>query len=712
MPVYTVNLYEFDPLGVISNVIGGITTYSGPATAVGTAIITDNQTGIDGQTLDDAASETATATTVVGGVAGGTADVYAEEAWTLVDQVTGKTFQLVTFRIDSGVNTGWYTLSEIELIPGRSYETTSYDTVPDASAGDVTFSYADYAVRDGVVDGTAGDDVINSSYTGDPGNEVVDGGDNVNSSASVALDFNWSGFADEQDLRTGPATQDTGGIEVVIGYSDVQTNEELSAENSGGGLNGVYVAPGETFSTSSAGYLWADGSSDNTTVTFDFNAVGGSGFQSAVENVRFRISDIDGLVNATANFQDIVTVQAFDAFGNEVSIVFTEGSNHTVVGNTITGALSNFGPTSPQASALIEIAGPVSQIVVTYDNGGDTPQAVYFTDIQFDTIPLGDDADVINAGDGNDVVAAGDDDDTVSGGAGNDTLSGDGGADSLSGDAGNDTFFAGVWDTVSGGDGDDTFLFDPLQLGGGTITIIGGEGDETTGDTLDFNGQLLGGSLNIIDEDSVPGGMSGTATLLDGTTVVFSEIENIICFADGTQIETPYGPRPIESLEPGDLILTRDHGPQPLVWVGSRTVCGLAEHAPVEFAPGSIGNDAALRVSPQHRMLVDDFRAAIYFGDEEIIVAADFLVNDDTITRAPVQSVTYYHLLLEEHQLVMASGVWSESYHPGSFSLPGLEETARNEIYELFPELVDAPDSYGEAARPSIKRHSARLLAA
>ena len=128
----------------------------------------------------------------------------------------------------------------------------------------------------------------------------------------------------------------------------------------------------------------------------------------------------------------------------------------------------------------------------------------------------------------------------VSGGAGNDTLSGDGGADSLSGDAGNDTFFAGVWDTVSGGDGDDTFLFDPLQLGGGTITIIGGEGDETTGDTLDFNGQLLGGSLNIIDEDSVPGGMSGTATLLDGTTVVFSEIENIICFADGTQIETPW----------------------------------------------------------------------------------------------------------------------------------------------------------------------------
>ena len=62
---------------MISNVIGGITTYSGPATAVGTAIITDNQTGIDGQTLDDAASETATATTVVGGVAGGTADVYA-----------------------------------------------------------------------------------------------------------------------------------------------------------------------------------------------------------------------------------------------------------------------------------------------------------------------------------------------------------------------------------------------------------------------------------------------------------------------------------------------------------------------------------------------------------------------------------------------------------------------------------------------------------
>lgn len=712
MPVYTVNLYEFDPLGVINSTINGFTTYSGPAAAAGTAVITDNQTGIDGETLDDFASETATATTIVGGVAGGTADVYAEEAWTLVDQVTGKSFQLITIRIDSGVNTGWYTLSEIELIPGRSYQTTSYDTVPDASSGDAAFSYADYAVRDGVVDGTDDDDVINSSYTGDPGNDVVDGGDNLDPATSVALDFNWSGFADEQDLRTGDPTQDTGGIEVVVGYSDVQTDEEFSAETSGGFNDAVYVAPGETFSTTSAGYLFANGSNDNTTVTFDFNAVAGSGFRSAVENVRFRISDIDGLVSPTANFQDIVTVQAFDAFGNAVTVDIDEGSSHTVVGNTITGALDNLRPSNEETSALITIDGPVSQIVVTYDNGGDTQQAIYFTDIQFDTIPLGDDADVINAGGGNDVVEAGDDDDTVSGGAGNDTLSGDGGADNLSGDGGDDTFFVGVGDTASGGDGDDTFLFDAAQLAGGTITVIGGEGDETTGDTLDFDGLLLDGSLNITQDDSVAGGMSGTATLTDGTNVVFSEIENIICFADGTLIETPFGPRPIESLEPGDLVLTRDHGPQPLVWIGSRTVSGLKEHAPIEFAPGSIGNDVALRVSPQHRMLVDDFRAAIYFGEDEVIVAADFLVNDATITRKPTPSVTYYHLLLAQHELVMAAGAWSESYHPGSYSLPGLEETARNRLYALFPALVAAPDSYGDAARPSVKRHSARLLAA
>ncbi|KIN65326.1 Type I secretion target repeat protein [Sulfitobacter noctilucae] len=713
MPVTSVQVYEFDPLGAFETATNFSRVYSGPATADGSAVITDNAAGTGSAFLEDVAVETATATTVLNGVTDNTArQIYAEEAWTLRDEETGRIFQLITFRVNAGPNTGYYTLSEIPLVQGREYTTLDYDTTPNTANGDDTFSYADYAVSDGIVSGTAGDDVIDGSYNGDPGNDVVDGNDAPGAAAPTPLDFNWSGYADEQDLRNLAAPQDTGGINVTVGYSDVQTNEEFSAELSGGTNNGVYVAPGETFSNNSAGYLFSNGAADDSIITFDFAAVSGSGFVDSVENVAFRISDLDGINNGTNDFQDIVTVRAFDAAGNEIPVNITGGSNHTVVGNTITAGLTNYAPTAAQASALIEIAGPVAQIEVVYGNGGTTGQAIYFSDIEFDAIPVGSNDDSIEAGAGNDIIEAGAGDDTVSGGTGNDTISGGIGSDTLSGDAGDDTLNVGSGDTASGGDGDDTFLIDAGALNGTGLSVVGGEGDETTGDVLDFNGQLLAGSVVLTDSDGPGPGKSGTATLLDGSTVTFSEIESIICFAQGTAVETPYGPRRVEDLAPGDLVLTRDHGPQPLRWVGSRTVAGAGSFAPIQFAPGSIGNKDRLVVSPQHRMLIDDYRASMYFGEDEVLTAAHFLVNGDTVVRREMASVSYFHLLFDTHELVLSGGTWSESYQPGSYSLPGLDDRARDELFRLFPELRSNPNGYGQAVRPSLKRQQGMLLAA
>ncbi|MDF1726747.1 MAG: Hint domain-containing protein [Sulfitobacter sp.] len=706
MPTYDVKLYEFDPLGVISSTIGGSFTYSGPPQPQGQATITDNQTGANGSALEDFPVEAATATTVIGGVSAASAPIYAEESWTLLDSVTGQEFQVVTIRVNAGANTGYYTLSEVPLVQGRSYETQSFDTTPNAANGDPVFSYADYVESDDIVEGTLGNDTIDANYTGDPGNDMVDEYD----APRTPGDFNWSGFSDGQNLRGG-VTQDTGEIDVTVSYSDVQTNETFAAETSGGG-DAIYVAPGETFSSTSAGYLLANGAPDPTTITFDFAASAGSAFKDTVENVRFRISDLDGINNGTAFFQDIVTVRAFDAEGNEIDVTIDGGSIHTVSGNTITAGLTNYSPSSAQASALITVEGPVSQITVLYENGGNTAQAIYFSDIQFDAVPLTDNNDSILAGDGDDLVHAGEGDDTLRGGSGDDTLYGDAGADSLFGNAGDDLLYVGAGDTASGGGGDDTFIIDPDQLGGGSMTIIGGENNETDGDTLDFNGQLQPGTVNITNPDDDADGRSGSATLLDGTIVNFSQIESIICFTGGTCIDTPYGARPVETLAPGDLVLTRDSGPQPLRWIGQRTVCGLGDFAPVEFLRGAIGNDRPLRVSPQHRMLIKDYRATMFFGEEEVIVAADFLLDESTVQRREMASVTYYHLLFDRHELVRASGLWSESYQPGSYSLPGLDPRTRDSLFQIMPDLRSDPDGYGRAARPVIKRHMASLLQA
>lgn len=749
MPIVNVEIYEFDPFGLFPQTTGTQLTYNGPATANGSATINDTQTGIDGESFDDAASETATASTTIGGTSTSGNEVYADEVWTLRDTVTGKEFQLVSFRVNDGANTGWYTLSEIPLVPGRDYETISFDDSPDASGGEAVFSYADYAAAsDGEVDGTDGADVIDANYTGDTSNDIVDGNDAPGATnPDVASEFNWSDYTDEQDLRAG-VSQDTGEVTVSVSYDDVQTNEEFSAELSGGTNEGVYVAPGETFSGNSAGYILNNGSADDTTITFDFASNDDTQYEDEVQNVAFRISDIDGINDGGNDFRDIVTVTAFDADGNPVTVNITGGSIHTVVDNTITADLTNLAPTSEEASALIEIPGPVSQIIVTYDNGGTTQQAIYFSDIQFDAVGVGVDDDIINAGAGDDivdaglgddVVNAGADNDIVDGGAGDDTLNGDGGNDTLNGGTGSDTLNGGIGDdildgganadilnggvgddqitmgggdTATGGDGDDTFTIDTAQLTGAAITITGGEGDETAGDTLDFNGQLVLGSIVYSNTDDNAGGLSGTATLLDGTTVTFSEIETIICFCSGTMIDTPHGPRLVERLRPGDLVLTLDNGPQPIRWVGSRTVKTNENTAPVEFRPGAFGNDAPLLVSPQHRMLQKSHLSELYFGASEVLVPAISLIDGENVLQRPTGLATYHHVMFDTHQIVSSNGIHSESYHPGAHSLPGLEERAREELFSILPELRANPIGYGRSARTSVRRQLGSLLVA
>ncbi len=710
MATYTFRFYNADPYLIFSRSNGGSATYTGPADAEGTAVITDNGTGAAGAVLDDDnATETATADVTIGGNSSTGSSVDAEEGWTLRDTVTGQTFQVVTFEVENGAAAGYYLLSEIPLVAGRSYQTVNYDNNPNANtSGDPVFSYADYdfAVPDGIVEGSSGDDVIDGDYSGDPDGDVVDGYDNPSSDPFTALRFNWTDYSDETNL-SGGVSQDTGGIQVDVAYTG-PSGGEFSAEHT----STQYVASGEGFTANSSAYLYQNGNATDAQVTFDFSAVSGSGFEDEVQNVSFRINDIDGVINSANNFRDIVTITAYDADGNEVPVTITISGDDSLSDQTITAAITSNTESQAAGSVLVEIAGPVARIVIDYDNGGNTQQAIYFTDLHFDAVPLGTNDDLIQAGDGNDVVDAGLGDDTVYGEAGNDTLRGGEGADILDGGTGDDTIYLGDGDTASGGDGDDTFIVDPSLLGGGTISVDGGEGDETAGDTLDFAGQLSKGSIVYSNEDDSAGGLSGTATLLDGTTLTFTGVETIICFASGTLIDTPHGPRPIDSLTPGDLVLTADHGPQPIRWHGHRTVPGVGAGTPVRFAAGAIGNARTLIVSPQHRMLVRDPRTQLYFGEEEVLVPAKALVDGRTVTQEPCAEVTWHHLMLDRHAILTAEGAPAESYHPGAYSLDGLDPAQREALFKAFPVLRAAPDHYGPPARKALRAGPARILAA
>ncbi|MDG1862705.1 MAG: Hint domain-containing protein [Yoonia sp.] len=182
------------------------------------------------------------------------------------------------------------------------------------------------------------------------------------------------------------------------------------------------------------------------------------------------------------------------------------------------------------------------------------------------------------------------------------------------------------------------------------------------------------------------------------------------CFVAGTLIDTHEGPRAVEDLDVGDLVMTLDNGPQEVRWTGCRVVAGQGDFAPIRFAPNALRNEVELLVSPQHRMLITGWRAELLFGEDEVLVAAKHLVNGDMIHVMSTREVSYHHLLFDQHEIVFSNGIPSESFHPGETILDG-DADLRAELSTLFPELSDMGSGWDRrCARHVIKGKEARVL--
>jgi Ca2+-binding RTX toxin-like protein len=259
---------------------------------------------------------------------------------------------------------------------------------------------------------------------------------------------------------------------------------------------------------------------------------------------------------------------------------------------------------------------------------------------------------------------------TIDGGAGNDTISGGEGDDRLISGEGNDI--------VTGGAG-----IDVGELGGGddTVVWVGGDGADTWfggggADQANLAGPEADWSWVSIDGGAAGGdGASGndwqaTNTGGDGTTVTFIDFERVSfggtppvdmpCFAAGTRILTPSGERPVEALRAGDLVVTAAGRIAPVRWVGHRAV-QLRRHprpraaAPVRIAAGALGPGTPLRdlrVSPDHALLLDG-----------VLVPALALVDGAAVVQeAWCAAVTYFHVELDRHDVLVAEGAAAESY--------------------------------------------------
>ncbi len=133
----------------------------------------------------------------------------------------------------------------------------------------------------------------------------------------------------------------------------------------------------------------------------------------------------------------------------------------------------------------------------------------------------------------------------------------------------------------------------------------------------------------------------------------------VVCFAAGTRIATPDGAVAVEDLAEGDLVRTVSGAVQPVRWVGRRHFDCSRHPQPAQVMPVAIAADAfgpglpasTLTLSPEHAVFVDG-----------VLVPVRSLVNGTTIRQALAEAITYYHIELPRHDVVLAEGLPAETY--------------------------------------------------
>ncbi len=210
-----------------------------------------------------------------------------------------------------------------------------------------------------------------------------------------------------------------------------------------------------------------------------------------------------------------------------------------------------------------------------------------------------------------------------------------------------------------------------VLLAGSGVTLVAA-GGATIGPSI---GDLLGNTIELLGTVEHDAGFVGGALTLDGGTtltlagsysagqiVVSNDGSNtfiVACFAAGTRIEGAFGPVPVEALRTGDLVRNFAGHLMPVRWMGHRRT-DLARHPrphdvmPVRVRAGAFGEGVPARdlvLSPDHAVFVDGR-----------LVPIRYLINGQSIVQETRRSVTYWHVELERHDVILAEGMPCETF--------------------------------------------------
>ncbi len=146
-------------------------------------------------------------------------------------------------------------------------------------------------------------------------------------------------------------------------------------------------------------------------------------------------------------------------------------------------------------------------------------------------------------------------------------------------------------------------------------------------------------------------------------------------------------------LKRGDRLVTRDNGLKRVACSGSRSFSYHDLHdtealRPILIRAGVFGDGYPMRdtiVSPEHRFLISGRMSG---GAGERLVAAKNLLDHEGVQPASMLGVSYLHVLLNAHEVILANGAWTESFHPEDHVIRAMAPNQRREILMMFPEIA------------------------
>lgn len=232
---------------------------------------------------------------------------------------------------------------------------------------------------------------------------------------------------------------------------------------------------------------------------------------------------------------------------------------------------------------------------------------------------------------------------------------------------------------------------------------------------IDYAGFDAGSStyrINHSDEKATPqiGDNDGEFDWTDASAFV--------CIAAGSRVETLLGPRAVETLQPGDRLPSVSGEVRRVLWVGHGHMTFAPEEdaqKPILFPAGCFGGGMPardLRLSPQHRVLLEGPQVRQGFGADRVLAPARGLLplRGVRVMRGRRKEI-YVSVLLDRHDVVLAEGAPVESFWPGPEGMKRLQPLMRRAVQAAIPGLVqDGPAAYGSPAAPFLKVGEARRL--